>query len=211
MASAEEAKAAAEVAKAAAGGATVAAAVRTLERKAEGSHIESPDKQSARTEMEASAIPVPTEDEEVDKEFEEFRDTDVKGMMKMLMKEIRKGRGAAEVAGEVAEEAKLTALEAKAAVEVVRQEIVQIKNDVKEIAGLKDEIITKEKLPEILKQINFDPWANAARSIGKADTRYGRDDLGSSGKAVGKGKKSAEEKGRTLYFGNFPEDTEEEK
>jgi hypothetical protein len=190
--------------------AVAAAAGRALERKAEGSHLDSPDRRIARTEIDASALPVPTDDDEVDKEFENFNDTDVKGMMRVLMKEIRKGRGVAEVANEVAEEAKQAALEAKAAVQVVKQDIVQIKSDVKEIAVLKDKIITKEKLPELLKELSFDPWANAARSTGKAGTGYGKEGPGSSGKAVGKGKKSTEEKSRTLYFGNFPDDTTEE-
>ena len=133
-------------------------AMRALERKAEGSHVESPSKHSAKIETDASTVPVPA-DEEVEQELDDFDDKDVKGMFKMLMMEMRKGRGAVKEASKVAKEARQTAMEAKAAVEVTRQDIEQIKIDVKEVAALKDKVITKEELPEIMKQINFDPWA----------------------------------------------------
>lgn len=169
--------------------------------------MESPSKHNARIETDTSTVPVPA-DEEVEQELDDFDDKDVKGMLKMLMMEMRKGRGAVNEASKVAKEARQTAMEAKAAVEVTRQDIEQIKIDVKEVAALKDKVITKEELPQIMKQINFDPWANAARSKGNVGTGAAGGG-GLRGKATRKGERREDQKTWTLYFGNFPEETKD--
>jgi len=135
------------------------AATRALQRKADGSSPDSP-----RSRKHGKQEP----EEDVDKEFEKFDDKDVKGMMKMMLKEMRQGRGAPEAAIQTANEANQVAKDTQATVEVLRRDMEDMKNEIK------DKVVTKEDFPAMVEGLTSDPWARAAQNLtGGAARRTG--------------------------------------
>jgi hypothetical protein len=139
--------------------------------KAEGSNPEAPDKKSHKGSEDAA-------------EDDNFDESDVKGMFKALIHEMRSVKGAVESARNMAEEAKKSALEAKDAAAIAKNEVGKLQNDMKE---LKDKGIRAE-VEKILK--------GSATTSGNSYKQAAVEESGKKDKWR-----------RTVAFGPFPEDT----
>jgi hypothetical protein len=153
--------------------------------KAEGSNPEAPTKKSYKT------------SEEIDDD--EFDESDVKGMFKALMHQMRNVTGAVETATKMAAEAKQAASDAKEAATIAQNEVGHIRQDME---TLKAEV--KELQAESSKKAVRETVADAISSFGGAGLTQG------FGKGGGKDAKKREDKSKTLVFSNFPSETQED-
>ena len=160
--------------------------------QAEGSNPDAPEKKSART------------DGSVEVDMEEVMPAWAKFMMDRIVGKVENVEVQVAAAEKAANEAKDEAMEAKVAVTTLESEMEKVKKEMTELKG--------DGLEKAIEKVVEAKWPVIGEGRSGPEKGYGGPaGVGKgSGKAGGKEAKREDEKSRTIVFGNFPEETQED-